>query len=84
MWEIRKVYVVRVGMSVAYCGENEERAESVARMAEGRGKVWRAMVAVRFSENYGESPEIEYLAMCAGVDAPDPLDDAEIDITRGA
>ena len=47
-WEIRKVWIVRVGMSVAYCGENEERAESVARMAEGRGQILQAMVAVRF------------------------------------
>ncbi len=83
MWEIRKVWVVRVGMSVAYCGENEERADFVARMAEGRGQISQAMVAVRFGAD-GKVEEVQYLAECMRPDFPDPLAGAEIDITRGA
>lgn len=82
-WEIRKVWVVRVGMAVAYCGENEERAGTVARMAEGGGRVSQAMVAVRFHPD-GKTTFVEYLAECMRSDFPDPLAGAEIDIARGA
>ena len=82
-WEIRKVWIVSVEMSVAYCGENEERAESVARMAEGGGRVSQAMVAVRFHPD-GKTTFVEYLAECMRPDFPDPLAGAEVDITRGA
>jgi hypothetical protein len=81
-WEIRKVWVARVGMNIAYCGEDAKRAVEVKDAVNGR-PTEQTMVAVRFSPA-GKVEEVQYLATCARLDYPDPLDGAEIDITRGA
>ena len=82
MWEIRKVWVVRVGMSVAYCGDSHGAAERASCKSDGPSKVFEAMVAVRFAPD-GKVEEVQYLAECMRPDFPDPLDGAEIDIARG-
>ena len=80
-WEIRKVWVARVGMGVAYCGDSHGAAE---RACDDRpSKVFEAMVAVRFAPD-GKVEEVQYLAECMRPDFPDPLAGAEIDIARGA
>lgn len=84
MWEIRKVWVVRVGVSqIAYCGENHGAAERASCKTDGSSKVFEAMVAVRFGAD-GKAAEVQYLASCAAINENEPLDGAEIDITRGA
>lgn len=96
MWEIRKVWVVQIEVgAIAYVGENEQRARSIAgknRVGErtdplgfgqppgSRIETW--MVAVRFEG--GKAVETQGLAQCPPPEFGDLLAGAEIDIKESA